>query len=121
MTAGRTVTVQTSDHGPVTLPEPSWCAGVHPGGGRRSDLSHYGRPTKVTLDNGRLLIEAQLAQWPYSVRDTAPFVALELGDAEGEYDQAALLELARNLLTFAAVTIPELRVRLAAATEEARL
>nr|WTB31092.1 hypothetical protein OG781_17825 [Streptomyces sp. NBC_00830] len=121
MSAGRTVTVQTADHGDVTLPEPSWCTGVHQEGGHRSDISHHGRPTTVTLDDGTLLLQAQLAQFPYSVRDTAPYVALELGDAEGEYDQAALQDLARKLLTFAAVIVPELRVRLAAAVEEARL
>lgn len=119
--SARTVTVATKDHGDVTVAEPSWCLGVHPSDGHRSDISHYGRPTEVTLNDGSLLLDAQLAQFPYSVRDTAPYVALQLGDAEGEYDQAALQDLARKLLTFAAVIVPELRVRLAAAVEEARL
>ncbi|MGW8953048.1 DUF6907 domain-containing protein [Streptomyces sp. NPDC055709] len=119
--AARSVTVATSDHGDVVLPEPSWCLGVHPSGGARSDLSHYGRPAQVTLADGRLVVDVQLAQFPFSLRDTAPYMALELGDAEGEYDDADLLDLQQKLLTFCAVTIPELRVRLAGAVEEARL
>jgi len=119
VSAARTVTVQTSSHGPVTLPEPSWCAGVHQEGGARSDVSHYGQPTTVVLNDGRVLCDVQLAQWPFSLRDTAPYVALQLGDAEGEFDDADLQDLQQKLLTFAAVTIPELRAHLAAAIEEA--
>jgi len=120
VTAGRTVTVQTSDHGPVILPEPSWCTGVHSQGGYRSDISHNGRPLEVFLD-GEVLVSGQLCQWPHSERDQAPFVAVEFADGEPEYDDAELLELQQKLMAFAAVTIPELRVRLVAAVEEARL
>ncbi|MCX4824865.1 hypothetical protein OG883_34435 [Streptomyces sp. NBC_01142] len=118
MSPGRTVTVQTSDHGPVTLPESSWCTGVHPAGGARSDISHNGQPLEVFLE-GEVLASGQLCQWPYSILGRVPFVAVEFAGGEHEYDQDDLQQLAARLATFAAVTIPELRARLAAAIEEA--
>ncbi|MET9516406.1 hypothetical protein [Streptomyces sp. NPDC002994] len=50
MTAPRTVTVQTSDHGPVTIPCPLWCTGLyHQEGGARVDITHTGPETELTL------------------------------------------------------------------------
>ncbi|MEV6398139.1 hypothetical protein AB0M39_25775 [Streptomyces sp. NPDC051907] len=109
----------TSDHGNVSIPEPSWCTGVHQEGGYLSDVSHNGRPVEV-LHDGELLASGQLGQWPFSLSCRVPFVAVEFGDG-GECDEDELQQLASRLATFAAVTIPELRVRLAAAIEEARL
>lgn len=119
--SARTVTVATSDHGAVTLPEPSWCLGEHPQGGHRSDVSHNGQPLEVAFDDGTVLASGLLCQWPYSVGDRAPYVAVQLDGVEHEFDDADLQELARRMATFAAVTIPELRVRLVAAVLEARL
>lgn len=42
--SARTVTVQTVDHGAVTLPEPSWCVARHDVEGYREDISHEGAP-----------------------------------------------------------------------------
>ncbi|MGW2292299.1 DUF6907 domain-containing protein [Streptomyces phaeochromogenes] len=49
MSTPRTVTVSTVDHGPVTLPEPSWCMGHHEDGGSRVDIQHEGLETTLTL------------------------------------------------------------------------
>ncbi|GAA1528415.1 hypothetical protein GCM10009730_42060 [Streptomyces albidochromogenes] len=119
--SARTVTVATSDHGDVTMPEPSWCDGLHKTGGARSDLTHNGLPLEVAFNDGTVLAYGQLCQWPYSEGYRRPFITVELGGGEHEYDDADLLELQQKLATFAAVTIPELRVRLSAALVEARL
>ncbi|MEU8891154.1 hypothetical protein [Streptomyces sp. NPDC048442] len=65
MTARRTVTVQTSDHGPVTLPEPEWCLGNHEASGYRADLSHTGPEHALAYDDETLLV-ASLTQDPYA-------------------------------------------------------
>lgn len=117
----RTVTVATSDHGDVTMAEPSWCDGLHLTGGARSDLTHNGRPLEVAFNDGTVLAYGQLCQWPYSVASRKPFIAVEFGGGEHEYDDVDLLELQQKLATFAAVTIPELRAHLSAALVEARL
>ncbi|MEV8307844.1 hypothetical protein AB0P36_10895 [Streptomyces flavidovirens] len=120
--SARTVTVATSDHGDVTMSEPSWCDGLHKTGGARSDLTHNGLPLEVAFNDGTVLAYGQLCQWPYSeAASRKPFIAVELGGGEYEYDDADLLELQQKLATFAAVTIPELRVRLSAALVEAGL
>lgn len=119
--SARTVTVYTRDEGFVTLPEPSWCTGVHQAVGFRADINHHGQPLEVTLADGTLLAAGELAQWPFSARNPAPFISVQLDAGESECDDAGLLEMQQRLMTFAAVTIPELRVRLAAAVTEARL
>lgn len=47
----RTVTLPTLDHGEVTLPEPSWCAGHtdHRPDTYRVDLAHRGTEHSLTL------------------------------------------------------------------------
>ncbi|MEY2243171.1 hypothetical protein AB8A21_09545 [Streptomyces sp. BF23-18] len=67
MTELRTVTLATADHGDVTLPEPSWCAGHahHDPQTLLVDLIHAG-PT-VDLDHsGAPLFTAELVQSPYA-------------------------------------------------------
>ncbi|WP_236243148.1 hypothetical protein [Streptomyces sp. CC228A] len=68
MTARRTVTVRTIDHGPVTLTCPAWCTGHtgHPAG-YRADLSHTG-PEHVLVHEGEPLHVAQLVRFPYGAR-----------------------------------------------------
>lgn len=65
MTARRTVTVHTSDYGPVTLPEPGWCLGEHEADGYRSDLSHTGREVQLDYDDEALLV-ASFTQDPFA-------------------------------------------------------
>ncbi|MFD8739425.1 DUF6907 domain-containing protein [Streptomyces sp. NPDC059618] len=67
MTELRTITLATSDHGPVTLQEPSWCAGHahHDPETLRVDLIHAG--PSVDLDHrGATLFSAELVQSPYA-------------------------------------------------------
>ncbi|MFD5818130.1 DUF6907 domain-containing protein [Streptomyces sp. NPDC127038] len=66
-TEPRTVTLATADHGDVTLPEPSWCAGHahHDPESLRVDLIHAG--PAVDLDHrGRTLLSAELVQSPHA-------------------------------------------------------
>jgi hypothetical protein len=132
VSAQRTVTVQTSDHGPVTLPEPSWCLGNHPHGGYRSDIQHEGQLVSVHVDTpccGPVaFLESGLAQWPFASRNTRPFIAVEFAsevlnpDRAGddhELDHAGLDRLAEALAAYALYTVPQLREVLAAALEEA--
>ncbi|GKQ37171.1 hypothetical protein ALMP_37100 [Streptomyces sp. A012304] len=92
------VTLDTEDYGPVTLPEPGWCAGHtdHRTDSQRIDLDHKGHEHRLTHD-GELLWTAFLAQAPYasSPQARALGVYVEQGsyahtlDATGLYDLAA--------------------------------
>ncbi|MFC4500647.1 MULTISPECIES: DUF6907 domain-containing protein [Streptomyces] len=68
----RTVTLDTEDFGPVTLPEPSWCAGHqnHLPDSYRIDLDHKGPEHRLTHD-GELLWTAFVAEAPYASRPEA--------------------------------------------------
>ncbi|MEU9215411.1 hypothetical protein AB0D47_02580 [Streptomyces sp. NPDC048376] len=65
-----TVTLQTTDHGEVTTPEPGWCAG-HDGEyvGRRSEISHDGNPIEagvVTTRHGPgTIMQAHVSHAPH--------------------------------------------------------
>src|SRR3954466_5573523 len=79
------VTVDTLDHGPVTVPEPFWCVGFHPPGGYRADIAHYGQEIALTVDtscHGELrVLSASLVQGPFSEYGTRKVaVAVEFGD-----------------------------------------
>lgn len=50
MTAARTVTVPTTDHGPVTIPEPAWCIG------------HAEQPADALVDLGHRSAEHPLGR-----------------------------------------------------------
>lgn len=65
MTA-RTVTVETLDHGPVTLPEPSWCTGhaAQPVE-LRADLCHAG-PSRTLDYDGTPLWHAEVVAYPFA-------------------------------------------------------
>lgn len=62
-----TITLATSDHGNVVLPEPSWCAGhaLHDPESLRVDLVHAG-PAVDCTHLGANLFSAELVQSPYS-------------------------------------------------------
>ncbi|GAQ69700.1 hypothetical protein T45_01431 [Streptomyces turgidiscabies] len=66
MNEPRTITLPTTDHGDVTIPEPSWCAGHddhRPG--YRVDLSHKG-PDVTLAFHGAEVINACLVRSPYA-------------------------------------------------------
>ena len=65
MSAARTVTVHTRDHGPVTVPEPAWCLGNHQPGGYRAEILHLGPAVDLTFQGFPISI-ASLAQSPYA-------------------------------------------------------
>ena len=71
MSEPRTVTLPTVDHGNVTLPEPSWCAGHahHDPETARVDLIHAG-PVIDCTHLGTELFSAELVQAPYATAGT---------------------------------------------------
>lgn len=102
--APRMVTVQTGDHGPVTMPEPFWCAGIHLPRDRRSDLTHDGEEFALVIDttlHGPVRVAAaSLLQYPYSLRDQTVHVLVEFDEIH-EYDAASLALLADSLVAYA--------------------
>lgn len=69
MSAPRTVTVQTIDHGPVTMPEPAWCVGHDEQQPQyRIDISHFGPVTLFEVPTSRgevTTMEAAFEQRPF--------------------------------------------------------
>lgn len=115
----RTVTIDTKDHGPVTLPEPPWCTGhpvpepapfdldVRP---LRSEICHIGPSIDVVVGTERgpaRLVELMLWQDPYPTPacthsdDVHVAVHLLDGDHFG-YDVHQLEALATDLMEAAA-------------------
>ncbi|MGV9281649.1 DUF6907 domain-containing protein [Streptomyces sp. NPDC003730] len=93
-----TITLPTADHGDVTLPEPSWCAGHadHRPDTERVDLGHSG-PEAVLKFRGRVLSVACLEQAPFAAKATRDVqVSVSLAgpalDARGVYELAADLD-----------------------------
>ncbi|WP_326583322.1 hypothetical protein OG889_32735 [Streptomyces sp. NBC_00481] len=107
MSALRTVTLLTIDHGSVTLPEPSWCTGHadHRPDTHRADILHTG-PTHRLTHNGQPLGRALIFQAPCSELTTSAVqasVVLDFEphrgfDAVGLYDLAASLDAAADRL-----------------------
>ncbi|MEU7048044.1 DUF6907 domain-containing protein [Streptomyces eurythermus] len=92
MTAPRTVTVHTLDHGDVVVPEPSWCVNHDPFDGHREDFTHYGAEQPLHF-RGELLWVAMLVQAPFS-RSPHVGVYVEQTGYAGTLDAAGLRELA---------------------------
>ncbi|MER6361562.1 hypothetical protein [Kitasatospora sp. NPDC001527] len=102
----RTATVRTLDQGPVTVPCPSWCLGVHEDGLDLVDLAHEGPETVLTVDvpHGPVqLLDAGLCQYPYSSDpdDRGVQVAVLLGTGWHRLDHDALRMLAAQLVVHA--------------------
>ncbi|MER5259730.1 hypothetical protein [Streptomyces sp. NPDC002855] len=104
MSAPRTVTVQTGDHGPVTLDEPFWCTGVHPPVDCRSDIVHDGEESALVIEtpcHGPVRVAAAaLLQYPFGLRDRQVRVLVEFDELH-EYDAATLAVLADSLVAYA--------------------
>lgn len=121
MSEPRTVTVDTVDHGPVTLTEPFWCSGFHPPGGYRADIAHYGQEIALTVDtpcHGEVrVMAASLYEGPFSEHEArGPAVAVELGDLDTgdahSFDAARLAGLADSMVAFAVGPLHQLIERL---------
>ncbi|MER5352756.1 hypothetical protein ABT093_20780 [Kitasatospora sp. NPDC002551] len=102
----RTATVHTLDQGPVTVPCPSWCLGVHEDGLDLVDLAHEGPETVLTVDvpHGPVqLLDAGLCQYPYSSNpdDREVQAAVLLGTGWHRLDHDALRMLAAQLVVHA--------------------
>ncbi|WP_406171193.1 DUF6907 domain-containing protein [Streptomyces sp. NBC_00996] len=102
MSAPRTVTIRTVDHGPVTIPEPSWCAGRHPDGGARVDITHVGPDRPLTIPTRRgpaVHLVTALESRPFVAESflRGPFVAVEIGGDWYETGLAGLERMASEL------------------------
>lgn len=102
LSAPRTVTVHTVDHGLVTMPEPAWCVG-HEGDrpGHRVDLGHRGPAQDLDFGDHRLW-SVLLVQAPFTTlgsRQTA--VHVEQTGYAGTLDPAELDALAAALVEHA--------------------
>jgi hypothetical protein len=106
----RTVTVLTTDYGPVTIPEPAWCAGRHSGGHPRAEIAHEGPTISVTVATERGRRAAlHLSMWqdpfptPACTHSDDVHVAVQLIDGDTyDYDAPALDALATDLMEAAA-------------------
>ncbi|WJV47666.1 DUF6907 domain-containing protein [Streptomyces flavofungini] len=84
MSAARTVTVHTLDHGPITITCPDWCIGHEGPPQYRVDLSHFGPDRPLTLPTRRgpaIHLVTALEVRPY-VDDSflrLPFVGVHIG------------------------------------------
>lgn len=121
MSAPRTVTVPTTDHGDVTMPEPAWCvghAGLRPE--CRVDLNHLG-PEHQLGPVGSPLFVALLSQYPFGSSRCKTGLYVEPLAVPRTHDPADLDELAASLVESAA-QLRHLARELAAlrATEDGR-
>jgi hypothetical protein len=112
----RTITIPTLDHGPVTLPEPFWCAAEHLVDGYRADIAHEGEEHPLTVDamDGQVQVAtAFLYQRPFAERSTtAVVVAVDFGAEANEYDAQSLAGLADALVSYAVGPLHSLIERL---------
>ncbi|MBP2581652.1 hypothetical protein J3A78_002130 [Streptomyces sp. PvR006] len=111
------VTVETRDHGAVTLPEPEWCRGFHTEGGYRSDIEHASEEEATgipTLCHDLVdVLGVSLVQRPFS--PSAPQVhALVKVDEEVHALNSRGLDVAAALLVEHAATMRHLARKLAA-------
>ncbi|MFJ2741855.1 DUF6907 domain-containing protein [Streptomyces sp. NPDC087440] len=105
MSAPTTVTVHTVDHGPVTIPEPAWCLGVHEAEAYRVDIEHQGVEVVVkvaTPCHGEVTaLSMALVQRPFSSTERRVMAAVDLGGEWHEFDGAAMVRLSEELARFA--------------------
>ncbi|MEW2177159.1 hypothetical protein AB0890_12620 [Streptomyces sp. NPDC005406] len=111
MTARRTITVPTADHGDVTVTEPDWCTADHTFEGYREDIEHSGATTYLAIHtecHGPTHTLPVTFVWrPFSPTDALIKAAIETDQAH-EFDPAgldraadALVEHARTLRVYA--------------------
>lgn len=104
----RIVTIDTADHGVVTIPEPEWCTGeMHQPGDNRVDISHNGPDTEFTLPTPRgpvVFLRMGVEQRPFTERAPGrePFLTFEVNGDWHPSDLAAIDHLAATLVERAA-------------------
>ncbi|GAA2796449.1 DUF6907 domain-containing protein [Streptomyces showdoensis] len=111
------VTVETGDHGPVHVPEPSWCVGLHPAESFQVDIEHQGVETVAaipTLCHGIVpALGVSLVQRPFS--PTAPQVHAVVNMAEDFHAFSSTgLDIAAGLLVDHAAELRHMARQLAA-------
>ncbi|MFF3617713.1 DUF6907 domain-containing protein [Streptomyces sp. NPDC002467] len=124
MSAHRTVTVQTSDHGRLTIPEPVWCRSSHSVRTARADIHHEGAEHAATVDVAGFgpvrFLTAFLSQYPFAeFSDRGVWVAVEIEGEHHEFDPAGLDGLAAAIAAHVRTGLMPLRHRLAALLEVA--
>jgi hypothetical protein len=104
VTEPRTIVLATADHGPVTLPEPTWCRGHddHRPDVYRCDLTHYGTETVLAFE-GAEVFRVMVSESPYATRpeDRAVCGYVEECGYTGALDAVQLYGLAAALDTYA--------------------
>lgn len=111
MSAPRTVTVPTRDHGDVTIPCPDWCTGeYHQRRGARVDITHTSADicfNVETSDGPVTAMRAVFEQRPFTEREPGRgvFVAVEL---DGEWYPCSPQQLDRIA---AALTVHSVHLR----------
>ncbi|MDU8998223.1 DUF6907 domain-containing protein [Streptomyces mirabilis] len=117
----RTVTLETLDHGLITVPEPGWCLGEHPATPcYRSDITHNSVTVKAAAQTDRHglvpLLQAHISHAPYLELHSEPYpvVSVQLDCVEDfiAEDIPQLLEGLRSVervLTFVATEAIRLR------------
>ena len=105
MSAPRTVTIRTADHGDVTVTEPDWCTADHAYEQYREDIEHSGAVTHLVIStecHGPVAAMPVGFVWrPFSPTDNRITAAIEL-DAWHEFDPAGLDRAAAALVEHAA-------------------
>ncbi|MGW7196009.1 DUF6907 domain-containing protein [Streptomyces chryseus] len=102
MSADRTVTVLTNDHGPLTIPEPAWCVG-HDGQPPedRADTLHTG-PDRTALFRGVEIASACLTLSPFSeLTPRRTGVSVSCGHLAQTLSPSGLDELAAVMVAYA--------------------
>ncbi|WP_369187431.1 hypothetical protein [Streptomyces sp. R08] len=100
----RTVTIHTTDRGPVTIPEPAWCLGEHVADGYWIDITHSGPQEELDFRDEPLWILEVITD--PTVRDPArrlPRVYVQQTGFARTLDPAGLDALADALVEHAAV------------------
>ncbi|GAA2118359.1 DUF6907 domain-containing protein [Streptomyces synnematoformans] len=119
----RMITVDTRDHGPVTIPEPAWCAGVHPAGGFRVDITHASGEMPLTFGTeccGPVpVLTVVFESRPYTDRPPGRGVFVNVGfDSDWHPLDPAGLEALADQLTVHAGRLQGAARRLAVLVEE---
>lgn len=75
--SARTVTLETLDHGLLTVPEPGWCRGEHAQPVYRSDITHNSVTVKAAAQtdrHGRVpLLQVHISHAPYLELHSEPY------------------------------------------------
>lgn len=122
MSAPRTVTVQTADHGRLTIPEPAWCRSPHDVRTARADIHHEGAEHAAIVDVPGFgpvrFLTAFLSQFPFSeFSERGVTVAVEIEGEHHEFGPAGLDVLADTIAAHVRTGLVPLRHRLQALLE----